>query len=256
MSPSVEELYPNNAQPQAQRTVTTMTGKILLALAGCALAGCSNMPVTESVPSSNALNKQVSTKEALVIAAPTPQPGPNKLIELDVVERLNKERIGLGLAPLTSDTSLSASAQEWAEHMHSQGYKHSPVERLEGIRSGNNYGAIAENIHNPATQCPTQPCASDMYFPSSGVLHVDWMRSTEHRNAMLEPRFSRVGVGVYCSSAGDLWAVALFASEFEVFVPSLTQTEYSEPLVGTSDGYTCTNNYRDHNPMWVNSPVH
>lgn len=233
-----------------------MIGKLLLILAGCSLASCADMPVNQSVPSSNTANKQVPVTGSPVVVAPTVQPGQNQLIASDVIERLNKERIGLGLTELTRDANLSAAAQEWAEHMNAQGYKHSPIERLEGIRSSNNYGAIAENIHNPGTQCPMQPCTSDMYFPSSGVLHVDWMRSAEHRNAMLELRFSRVGVGVFCSGTGDLWAVALFASEFEVFVPSLTQTEYSEPLVGTSDGYTCTNNYRDHNPLWVNSPVH
>jgi hypothetical protein len=75
-----------------------MIGKILLALAGCTLASCSNMQVSQSVPSSNATNKQVSTPEALVIAAPAAQLGQNQLIASDVIERLNKERIGLGLA--------------------------------------------------------------------------------------------------------------------------------------------------------------
>ena len=181
--------------------------------------------------------------------------GPNTVVASDVEKRINEERSAAGLEELARDENLVLAAAQWAEHMAGEGYEHSPVERLESIRTGGSYGALAENIHNPANQCPSQPCLFQEYYPSSGTLHVDWMRSTKHRNAILEAGFTKVGVGVYCSANGDLWAVTLFASPYETRVPQLTETVYKEPFIGTSDGYTCTNKYRDHNPLWANSPI-
>lgn len=181
--------------------------------------------------------------------------GLNSLIALDVEKRANSERAAAGLGELTWDENLRAAAAQWAERMASEGYEHSPMDKLDGLRTDLGFGALAENIHNPTNQCPSQPCLFEDYYPSSGTLHVDWMRSTDHRNAILEPGFSRIGVGVYCSANGDLWAVTLFASDFQTRIPLLTQTTYKVPVIGTSDGYTCANRYKEHNPLWVNSPV-
>lgn len=223
------------------------------------VAGCASINTEESATPGDS-GAESSLAPAGSITTPQPQvspsvEGPNAVIASDVEKRINDERLAAGLEEVTRDENLVLAAAQWAEHMASEGYEHSPVERLEGIRTNSNYGALAENIHNPENQCPSQPCLFEEYYPSSGTLHVDWMRSTKHRNAILEPGFTKVGVGVYCSTNGDLWAVTLFASIYETRIPQLTQTVYKEPYIGTSDGYTCTNKYRDHNPLWTNSPI-
>lgn len=220
----------------------------------CFAAASCTSPNTEKSPAPGDSVAKSSPAAALSQVSPSVE-GLNTIIASDVQKRINDERLAAGLGEVIWDESLSLAAAQWAEHMFREGYEHSPVERLESIRTSSGYGALAENIHNPANQCPSQPCLFEEYYPSSGTLHVDWMRSTKHRNAVLEAGFSKVGVGVYCSANGDLWAVTLFASVYETRIPSLTETVYKEPFIGTSDGYTCTNKYRDHNPLWVNSPI-
>ena len=37
-------------------------------------------------------------------------------------------------------------------------------------------------------------------------LHVAWMHSQDHRDNMLSPGFTDVGIGVYCAPDGSMWA--------------------------------------------------
>ena len=240
----------------APRILTGVWPSILLGLC-LVLAGCTSVNNEEkSAPLAPVAEKPSSAGGAALLPQGSPSiEGLNSTIASDVEKRINEERLAAGLEKVIWDETLVLAATQWAEHMSKEGYEHSPLDRLESIRTDSRYGALAENIHNPTNQCPSQPCLLEEYYPSSGTLHVDWMRSTEHRNAILEPGFSKVGVGVYCSANGDLWAVTLFASVYEMRIPQLTQTVYKEPVVGMSDGYTCTSKYRDHNPLWVNSPI-
>ena len=45
---------------------------------------------------------------------------------------------------------------------------------------------------------------------SAGALHVAWMHSQEHRDNILSPGFQSVGIGVYCSPNGSIWATTEF----------------------------------------------
>lgn len=232
---------------------STVCGSILL---GLSVTGCMSPRDDKIATPGISETENTSSPETTNSAVESPSvKGPNSLIALDVEKRANDERLSAGLGELIWDENLRTAAAQWAERMASEGYEHSPMDRLDGLRTGNGFGALAENIHNPTNQCPSQPCLFEDYYPSSGTLHVDWMRSTDHRNAILEPGFSRIGVGVYCSANGDLWAVTLFASDYQTRIPLLTQTTYKEPVMGTSDGYTCANRYKEHNPLWVNSPI-
>lgn len=230
---------------------------ICLSLTGCSsVVGGTDDPDSAPALANPGTAPQARTSESSPAEQVSPSvEGFNKQIADDVESRLNAERVAKGLGELIRDDNLVLAASQWAETMSREGYKHSSLERLTEIRVSNGFGSVAENIHNPKNQCPSQPCLFEEYYPSSGTLHVDWMRSSEHRNAMLEPGFSRVGVGIYCSNSGELWAVTLFASSNENRIQELTQTAYTEPVLGGSDGYTCAGRYRDIQPMWVNSPI-
>jgi uncharacterized protein YkwD len=170
----------------------------------------------------------------------------------DVVGRLNDERTLGGLTSLTPDPTLERLAAEWAETMASRGYVHSPQERLSEIITLVDAGAVGENIHAPEPQCGNASgCAAPTLQPTSGVLHVDWMRSSRHRDAMLDTRWDRVGAGVFCDKTGRMWAVVLFASPAGVRVNPPSSTPYREPAVPGNGGATCQGAERDHSDAWV-----
>lgn len=179
-----------------------------------------------------------------------PNPGPMKE---DVVRLTNEARIRNGQAELALDAQLSAAAQEWAETMASAGdYQHSGVDRLTSIMEAGTFGAVGENIHAPERQCSAGPsCTHVSAQPTSGTLHVDWLASSSHRQNMLDGRWDRVGVGVFCGVDGRVWAVSLFASSTPTIdQPILPPGTLTAPLEFNDAGYTCTGEFRESNPSW------
>lgn len=174
----------------------------------------------------------------------------------DVVERANGERLAAGLAPLTVDPLLQAEAELWSERMTREGYVHSSQERLAAISAASGGGIVAENLHAPEIQCRAAiSCEVPEAHPTSGVLHIDWMRSAPHRSTLLDPSWDRVGVGVYCDAAGRMWAVTLFAAPPGRPVDAGDRVEFREPAVAGNDGMTCGGFRRPHNPAWSHTPV-
>ena len=72
--------------------------------------------------------------------------------------------------------------------MATRGFRHSTIGSLLGA-----YNYVGENIAagSPGTM--------------EGSLHDAWMNSDGHRSNILAPGFTRVGVGVFCSSDGSIW---------------------------------------------------
>lgn len=117
-----------------------------------------------------------------------------------VIDRINTERTAVGVAPLVEERKLNLAADTKQSHMIENNYwEHTAPDgatpwdfvRAEGIE----YAAAAENLARGFTN-PTDV--------------VDgWMNSPEHRAAMLNARFTRVGIGMnYVNDKYD--AVALF----------------------------------------------
>lgn len=182
--------------------------------------------------------------------------GPVSSVASDVIRRANDERAAAGLSRLELDPVLQAEAEGWAERMTREGYVHSSQERLADISRASSGGPVAENLHAPEVQCAAaMRCDLPEAHPTSGVLHVDWMRSSAHRSTLLDPAWDRVGVGVYCDASGRMWAVALFSAPAGTVVDGDDVVPYREPKASGNDGVTCDGSVRGESPEWKHTPI-
>lgn len=115
-------------------------------------------------------------------------------IEAAVVELTNKERAKVGLAPLEMDSPLMAAAREKSQDMKDNNYfSHtsptfgSPFDRLKAL--GISYSAAGENI------AKGQRTAEEVV--------AAWMNSQGHRENILNPNFTHIGVGYV--KDGNIW---------------------------------------------------
>lgn len=161
---------------------------------GSAANACPGAPAVGVAVSPGAIGYWITFANAQTFAfspkSTAPACGPNtatKLgrMEADLFQRLNQERAARGLPPLLWDPLLAAAAHSWSADMHGNGFRHSNLGRFLGP-----YSYVGENI---AAGSPNVPV---------GALHVAWMNSEGHRNDILAPGFTRVGVGAYCGPNG------------------------------------------------------
>ncbi len=125
-------------------------------------------------------------------------------IESMTVKRVNEVRAEHGLGPLAEMETLAAVARAHSEEMARLGYfSH---ESPSGLKSrdrvkaaGLKFGALGENILQ--LRGPEDP---------SGEAVDLWMESPSHSKAILNPRYSRTGVGVAVDDDGMLFFTQLF----------------------------------------------
>jgi uncharacterized protein YkwD len=114
-------------------------------------------------------------------------------ISHDIHERLNDERAARGLPPLRWHAGLAQRARQWSRHMIAEGdYRHSPA----SFQAHEDFVGTGENIL--------------MLYVGSADAHVGWMESDGHRENILRPEFTAVGVGAVCRHDGRLWATQIF----------------------------------------------
>lgn len=108
--------------------------------------------------------------------------------ELDMVDRINEERRKAGLNELTIDENLMKWAQYWAQHLTTD-FRHSAwsdnVAYAESMGISPNLVDSQENIAGAGDYVGS---ATDAYMQA-------FMKSTGHRNTILDPEWTRVGVG-------------------------------------------------------------
>jgi uncharacterized protein YkwD/ribosomal protein L24E len=135
-----------------------------------------------------------------------PKCGPNTQTKTgaaaaDLYARLNDERRARGLSPLQWNPSLASYAASWSRTMSSTGMHHSDIGSLL-----DSFDYVGENI------------AMGRGAPVSS-LHVAWMHSQDHRDNILSPGFTDVGIGVYCAADGSMWASADFGRPWSAGQP-------------------------------------
>ena len=106
----------------------------------------------------------------------------------DVYTRVNDERSARGLPPLEWHDGLADIARRWSEEMIGDTYEHSPA----GFRAHPDFVGTGENIA--------------MGYLDAGGLHVGWMESDGHRENVLDPSYTAIGIGIVCRNDGAMWA--------------------------------------------------
>jgi uncharacterized protein YkwD len=141
-------------------------------------------------------------------------------IAQDIYHRLNDERAARGLPPLRWHPGLAQRAEQWARHMIAEGdYRHSAP----SFRAHPDFIGTGENIL--------------MQYVGSSDAHVGWMESDGHRENILRPEFTAVGVGAVCRNDGRLWATQIFGVARPHASPAV-DTGIS-PIVRTDPGIDC-----------------
>jgi hypothetical protein len=138
----------------------------------------------------------------------------------DVFERVNDERVERGLPPLGWHDGLANVARAWSEEMIATGYRHSSDE----FRALSEFAGTGENIF--------------MGPRSTAELHVGWMESDGHRDNVLHPGYSAIGIGVVCRNDGTMWATQIFGLAHGVATPPPAPTARG-PVTRTDGGRRC-----------------
>lgn len=138
--------------------------------------------------------------------------------ELSLVARINAERAERGLSTLTLDPMLTQTARAHSEEMCTADYfdHHSPTPGLSSPMD--RYLSSARQLGLPQ---PEYLLVGENIFYCSvcnDIYNVDYahralMASPGHRANILEPRFAKIGVGVYRSSKGEFWVTEMFSRD-------------------------------------------
>jgi uncharacterized protein YkwD len=133
----------------------------------------------------------------------SPNPGEHSDPEARLIFLMNQCRIKVGLRPLKPSRLLGEVARTHSRDMSARNFfSHAspngwgPKERLE--RAGYAWRAYGENIG----------CGQD----SPEKILNTWMNSASHRETIIEPAYSEVGVGLIRGGECRIYWTALFAS--------------------------------------------
>ena len=122
---------------------------------------------------------QASATTAVATASAVPDPGS---AEADFTARINSLRASNGLAPLAVDAELVAQARAWATNMAGQGRIFHTSNLSNGISA--NWVKLGENVGVGA---------------DVAVLFQAFVDSPTHYANLVDPKYTRVGVGVVVS---------------------------------------------------------
>ncbi len=135
--------------------------------------------------------------------------------EQDLVRAINTERTARGLEPLLPDPVLNEAARAHSQEMCRLNYfahrspthgDETPVDRY------------LDELHADGADRPARALVGENIFYASvtsdfyGVsyAHRSLMASASHRENILEPRFTKVGVGLYRDPGGRFWVTEMF----------------------------------------------
>jgi uncharacterized protein YkwD len=134
-------------------------------------------------------------------------------LERAMAQLVNAERAKIGLNALTYDESLAEVARAHSAEMRDSNYfaHESPTAALRSPfdRYRAAFAAIplvvAENIFRA---WGTRHQLSDVDVQKA---HASLMNSSGHRANILQPRVTRIGIGILANANGDIWVTQMFA---------------------------------------------
>jgi uncharacterized protein YkwD len=197
---------------------------VLFCLFGAALLAAppSALPVRAAMSDVAAASEKAALSDAL---SPKEQEFD---AEQEFIEKINAERTERGLNALAVDSLLRHTARAHSREMAALGYfSHrspvpglgTPLDRyLAGLHPA---GLHLAGLHGLRGRTPgALLLGENIYFCSvfSDVYGVDYahralMSSPGHRANILEPRFTRIGLGVTRSAAGEFWVTEMFSRD-------------------------------------------
>jgi uncharacterized protein YkwD len=138
--------------------------------------------------------------------------------EREFIRRINEERTSRGLNALSLDPLLVQIARGHSREMCDLNYfdhisptqgLHSPMDRyLSGLHAMDqgtpNYLLVGENIYY---------CSESNSTYNVEYGHQALMNSPGHRANILEPRYEKVGVGIYRNARGEFWVTEMFMKD-------------------------------------------
>jgi uncharacterized protein YkwD len=142
-----------------------------------------------------------------------------------ILDRVDDERAGRGLAPVEWDDDLAAVARAWSAEMARRGaLQHQDIRALLQRDELSGFQGLGENVFHATGPVP------------AGTIHAGWMRSDDHRVNVVNPGWDRLGVGVHCADDGSVWATQEFGRTRGSDRPAVvTETPPAEPLVHPED---------------------
>ena len=140
--------------------------------------------------------------------------------EREFVARINDERTSRGLNALTLDPLLVSVARGHSREMADKDYfdHHSPTP---GLRSP--MDRFLAGLHDSGESTPSYVLVGEnIYYCSESnetynvaYGHRALMNSPGHRANILEPRFAKIGLGVYRNAQGEFWVTEMFLKDRE-----------------------------------------
>ncbi len=138
--------------------------------------------------------------------------------EATMVKLVNEERRKLGLSPLATDSQLSDIARSHSAEMRDKNYfshdsptpaLHEPMDRYRAVVN-DTPRIVAENIYRVYTygSADARRSVSEADVRAG---HDALMKSPGHRANILEPRVTRLGIGIVANAKGDMWITQMFA---------------------------------------------
>lgn len=136
----------------------------------------------------------------LLLLLATPALAADPGAEQEFLDRLNRERVARGRAPLRMRDAATGVARDWSDHMARTGrLEHRPdLQRQFNQRVTRSWTKLGENVG----------VGGDV-----AGLHRAFMESPDHRVNILDRIYNQVGIGVTRDGGGRMWVtVNFFAS--------------------------------------------
>jgi uncharacterized protein YkwD len=128
------------------------------------------------------------------------------------VDLLNRERMQRGLRTLTIDSTLIEVARGHSKEMAEKNY-FDHVSPTPGLRTA------LDRYLASIKRRPTWALVGENLFYCSIVDvnrgHTCFMESRSHKENILNPKFDRIGVGVYKDEDGEFWVTEMFLAQID-----------------------------------------
>jgi uncharacterized protein YkwD len=136
----------------------------------------------------------VPSAVAAVPAAPVGSVA-SKAYAARIIVLVNARRVAAHLRPLTVSTCATRYAAPWAAHMAAT-------------------NTLVHQSLMPLLRCPARGAGENIAYGNvtADQMMAMWMNSPGHRANILNPRFTRIGVGAVRTSSGRWWATQDFVT--------------------------------------------